>query len=94
MDYFDLGDQYSNIIMIEEYEGKVSLVMGQLGKDGQAYKRWGKLDIGTKAEPKYTKNMPWKVTLGTKEQAIEALEFFLLQLGIAATVDDGGDIPF
>ena len=71
MEYFDLEDDYKNIVIIEEYEGKISLIMGQLGADGTKYKRWGKLSIGKKGEDKFTKLMPWKVKLGDKQRAAD-----------------------
>lgn len=83
MEYFDLQDEHKNIVMLEEYEGKIQLIMGKLG-------RWGKLQTG---KDKYSeKAIPWKVSLGSKDQAITALKFFLQQLGVTNIEDDG--IPF
>ena len=92
MEYYDLKDDYKNIIIIDEYDGKISLIMGQLGKDELPYKRWGKLQV---AKDKYAKkDMPWKVSLGTKKQAIEALQFFLAELGCSIKEIDDSDIQF
>jgi hypothetical protein len=91
MEYFDLQDEHRNIIIPEEYDGKIQLIMGQLGQDGTVYKRWGKLQL---KKDEYTKTaIPWKISLGSKDQAITALKFFLQQLGqTVEEIDDG--IPF
>lgn len=91
MDHFDLEDQYNNIVIPDLYDGKFSLIMGEL-KDGVERKRWGKLQL---SKDNYAgKDMPWKVSLGTPDQAIKALLHFLEQLGVhVAPVDDSG-IPF
>lgn len=92
MEYFDLTDDYKNIVIIEEYDGKINLIMGQLGNDDSPRKRWGKLQIG---KDKYAKkDMPWKVSLGTKEQAVAALQYFLAELGHTVKAVEGEDIPF
>jgi hypothetical protein len=95
MEHFDLQDDYRNIVIIEEYDGKIALIMGELGKnDGAPYKRWGKLKIG---KDKYAqKDMPWKVSLGTRDQAVVALQFFLAELGhtVKATLDPDDNMPF
>ena len=92
MEYFDLNDDYKNIIIIEEYGGKINLVMGQLGKDELPYKRWGKLQTGKDTYAK--KDMPWKVSLGTKDQAVAALQHFLAELGHTVKAVDDSNIPF
>ena len=94
-DYYDFDDEYRNIIILDEYEGDFSLIMGQKGKDETAYKRWGKLNIGKKDEEKYTKDMPWKLKLGDKQTAIGILTFFLQQLDAENNPkQETDDIPF
>ena len=96
-EYFDLKDDYQNAIILDEYNGEFSLVMGQVGKDGEAYKRWGKLQIGKKDDEKFTKIMPWKVKLGDKQRAADILYWALETLGVEAKTRQPGEedgLPF
>ena len=91
MQHFDLKDKHNNIVIPDLYDGKVSLIMGEL-KDGVPVKRCGKLKLG---KDRYaSKDMPWKVSLGTPDQAIEALIHFLAQLGVHVKQIDDSDIPY
>ena len=94
-EYFEFHDDYNNIIVLDEYNGEFSLVMGQLGKDGEAYKRWGRLQIGKKGDEKYTKDMPWKIKLGDKQTAADVLYWALRELGVEAKAEPpDNDLPF
>ena len=94
--FIETDDQYHNGIALEEYEGKYSIVRANKGKDGGTYIKWG--------YPQYKKApidsaIPWKVELGSKEEAIIVLQTLLSELGwridnSGKPIDDGESIPF
>lgn len=74
-DEFIIIDQkYKEGIAIDRYNNEVQLVVAKEGDDGVVRARWCFPEI--KKEPS-KKAIPWKLTLGVKEQAIQALERLL-----------------
>ena len=89
--------QYHNGVCLEEYNGEIGICRANRGKDGKIYVKWGHPQVKDKKPSE--KPIPWKVTLGTKEQAIEMLETFVSILKGAETQTggsgiDNGEIPF
>ena len=83
--------QYHEGILLDEYQGKYSLVAANKGKDGKVYIKWGYPQKVGEKKP-IEKSLPWKVTLGDKAAARKALLTF-------ADILDGGkgdpeQIPF
>jgi hypothetical protein len=92
----DPDSEYNDGAMLEEYKGVFSLVSANEAKDGTVYKKWG---FPQKDKKPIAQAIPWKVRLGSKEQAVTTLKFFLDQLTNAEIEEPGGstekdDIPF
>jgi hypothetical protein len=96
--------QYGEGVMLDEYQGTYSLVSARKAKDGKIYMSWC-YPQGTDRKPR-EKGVPWKVSLGTKEQALRALQYFGSLLGWEQAdrgpegtnpgdiAEDGEPIPF
>lgn len=81
--------KYNEAIIIEEYNGQWSLVLGRLGKDGEEYKKWCYPERDKKP---LEKSVPWKIPIGgSKEEARETLKELWQALG--GETDDE-QIPF
>lgn len=63
--------KYGDGVILEEYQGKWSLVSAQVGKDGKNYKRWT-FPQGRDRQPT-EKPIPLKITLGDLETAADVL---------------------
>jgi hypothetical protein len=74
-------------VFVDEYQGKISLCAAYESGEGKAYRKWGKEQ--TKRDEYAEKATPVKVTLGTKENALEVLR----QIAVAAGVLSN-DVPF
>ena len=64
--------KYGDGIILEEYNGKWSLVGAQTGKDGNQYKRWV-FPQGRDRQPT-EKPIPLKITLGDRKTATDILK--------------------
>jgi hypothetical protein len=86
----DPDSAYHEGVLLDEYQGKYSLVSARKGKNGKVYMSWC-FPQGPDRKPR-EKGVPWKVTLGDKAAAKKALLMF-------ADILDGGkgeadNIPF
>ena len=90
----DPDSKYNEGIMLEEYNGILSLVYAQKSKedDGKVYKRWC-FPQDKDLQPR-EKAIPWKVRLGKREQAVKTLKYFLDQLVNTEDEGEGPPIPF
>ena len=70
--------QYHSGICMDNYNGEISICVSQTGKDGKVYLKW--CYPQNKERKPSEKPLPWKVSLGSKSQAIEILEAFLQEL--------------
>jgi len=78
MDHVEIpGSQYGECIIIDDYQGQISLVLGNVGKDGKVFKKWCFPEY--KKEPR-EKSVPWKIALGNMEEAERTLKALLLML--------------
>ena len=89
------GSDYNEIIIIEEYKGQISLVLGNLGRDGTAYKKWAFPQ--TKDKKPTGKALPLKIPLG--KNAVKTVKMLLAYLeNNTPTGENNGidesDIPF
>lgn len=75
--YIQTDDQYSQGIVLDEYNGKLSLCSANEGKDGKIYLQWCYPQRDKKPLPK---SLPWKITLGDISQAVGILETYLAVL--------------
>ena len=72
--------KYGDGIAIDEYDGKISIVAAQQGRDDQIYARW--VFPQTKDRTPTDKAIPLKITIGNdKADAINTLEVLLACLG-------------
>ena len=76
-------ERYQSGYLIDEYNGRYSLINAYMGKDGLPKKKW----VYTIKDEKADKMLPWKLDLGTKEEAIEVLR------GIARLLNAEPDGP-
>lgn len=81
--------EYGEGIMLEEYNGTLSLVAAQEGKDGKVYMRWC---YPQKDKKPIAKSIPWKIKLGNRDEALNIIGQ-LLDILNTEKVDDG-EIPF
>ncbi len=91
--------QYDSGIALDEYNDKYSIVSAYLNKDGQVALKWVFQQKWDKEAKKSVpgKNMPLKIELGTREEAVETLKDLLMMLGWSEDVPTGqpdGDVPF
>ena len=92
------GNQYGEGIMLNEYNGSFSLVSARK-KEDKIYMEWVYPQKRDGSRQPMEKSLPWKITLGDKEAAIQALRFFLKELGATDPGDPAPDgsaenIPF
>ena len=81
------NEQFKSGFILEEYNGVYSLVNAYRKKDGETEMKWAyiekreKNEATDKWEGKPGKKLPWKIELGTRDQAIKHLRDVLEQLG-------------
>ena len=75
--------RYASGIQLDEYNGKYSLVDAYMGQDKagdeKVWQKWGFRQ--TKEKKAADKSMPWRIDLGTREEAIDILRQLLVMLG-------------
>lgn len=91
--------KYKEGMLIDEYNGNISLVLAQEGKDGKIYKRWSFPQVYDKEAMQNKasdKALPVKIPLGeSAEAAIEHLLEAARELGwVERKGGDDGSIPF
>jgi len=84
--YPDPDSQYGEGVMLDEYNGKWSLVSARQGKDGTVYIQWAYPQARDGSKKPIDKSVPWKVSFGNKEATVSGLRHFLSILE--------GDAPF
>ena len=85
------GSQYGDGIMLNEYNGELSLVAAKQ-KEDQVYMEWIFPQKKDGSKQPLDKSLPWKIKLGNKEEASEILRFFLGKLeGVGAEGTNPGD---
>ena len=76
--FIETDMQYHNGVCMEEYREEIGICRANRGKDEKVYTKWG-FPQGLERQPT-DKAIPWKVTLGSRSQAIQILESFLEEL--------------
>jgi len=77
--YIEIGGEYHDCVILNEYKGELSLCSGNARGD-DVFMRWCFPQAKDREPGK--KSIPWKVTIGeSKEQAIETLKWAIAQLG-------------
>ena len=80
------NEQYRSGFVLEEYNGVYSLVNAYRKKDGETEMKWAyiekreKNEATDKWEGKPGKKIPWKIELGTRDEAIANLWRVLAEL--------------
>ena len=87
--YANEGSQYGEGIVLDDYNGTISLVAARK-KEDNIYMEWCYPQARDGSRKPIEKSLPWKVSLGDRESAIKALRFFLKELG---ATDPGGPAP-
>jgi len=98
--FIETNEQYHRGFALDDYQGTVSLVGTEQGKDGKFYMQWvypQKSKDGARGPSE--KSIPLKIELGNREQAVTRLEKILSELrgGVAAdgqAADDDPGSPF
>lgn len=77
--YIEIDAQYHRGLVLDEYNGKISIVEATEGTDGEIYSKWG---FPQKKDHKPSeKGIPWKVTIGLDVgDAIDTLKRLLTVL--------------
>lgn len=100
----DENSQYGEGIMLDEYQGRISIVNAREGEDGKIWKEW--VCPVHKNQPKLKQDgspvmIPSCIRLGTPEQAISILKKLLIMIEVDTGrsepppyPDETGDIPF
>lgn len=81
--------KYGECIVINEYNGEISLVLGNVSGD-KVYKKWCFPEY--KKEPR-TKSVPWKIPLGSGIQAERTLTALLAIISADRINSSKGGIP-
>ena len=87
--------KYNEGVLLDYYNGQYSLVRARRGSNGTVYKDW--CFPQNKDRAPGPKSLPWKITLGAREEAISALRQILDALtgGNSPEADAvQGDVPF
>ena len=86
--------KYKEGFAIDEYQGEYFMVRAQVGKDGKLYARWMRPMLGK--DKVSEKSIPWKISLGNKQQAIQRLEQLIMHIEGRTTPGElpPDDIPF
>ena len=81
------NEQYKSGFVLDEYKGTYSLINAYQKKTGEVEKKWAFIEKREKNEDtgewegKAGKKLPWKIELGTRDEAIKNLSAVLEQLG-------------
>jgi len=73
------GSSYGDGILLDEYRNEFSLVVAKR-KDGKTYKEWVFPQKRDGSKQPLDKSLPWKIKLGSKDEALRVLRFFLAEL--------------
>lgn len=76
--YIETSEQYKQGVVLDEYGDKISICSAQEGKDGKTYLEWA-FPQDKDRKPR-SKSLPWKVTIGDKQEAIRILKAYVAVL--------------
>ena len=89
IDFIVTDEQNNRGIALEEYNGKLSLTKGYIGRDGESHFDWG---YPQRDRAPQEKAIPWKIVLGDGPEAIEVLNRILSVLLDGKVQNDKGEI--
>ena len=75
--YSNPDSQYGEGVILDEYNGRWSLVSARQGKDKQVYMQWCFPQARDGTKKPIEKSVPWKVSFGSKDATISGLRHFL-----------------
>ena len=73
------SSQYGDGILLDEYRQEFSLIAAKR-KDDEIFMEWVFPQKRDGSREPIDKSLPWKIKLGTKDEAIRVLKFFLKEL--------------
>jgi hypothetical protein len=73
------SSQYGDGILLDEYRNEFSLVAAKR-KEKEIFMEWVFPQKRDGSKEPIDKSLPWKIKLGSRQEAIKALKFFLKQL--------------
>jgi hypothetical protein len=76
--FLKTSETYNEGIVLDVYKNEYGLCVAEEGKDGKIYKRW--VFPQTKDREPTAKAIPWRITLGVKQQAIQRLEQLIMMI--------------
>ena len=71
------SSRFNECVQLNNYHGAISLVAAREGKDGKVYMQWCYPQFNDKP---LDKSLPWKVPLGTRDEAVTILKALLAEL--------------
>ena len=78
--FYEYGDsQFGDGVVLNEYRNEFSLVAAKQ-KDGKTFMEWMFPQKKDGSKQPIDKSLPWKIKLGSREEAIRLLRFFLEKL--------------
>jgi hypothetical protein len=76
--FLKTSDTYNEGILLDIYQNEYGLCVAEEGSDGNIYKKW--IFPQTKGREPGPKAIPWKITLGVRQQAIQRLEQLIMMI--------------
>jgi len=76
--FIKTNETYNEGILVDIYKNEYSLCLAEEGKDGKIYKKW--MFPQVKDRQPGEKSIPWKITLGVRQQAIQRLEQLIMMI--------------
>jgi len=71
-DFILLDEKWGDGICVDRYKNEVSICLAKKNEQGEVWKTWGFIQKPGKVPA--DKSMPWKVTLGVEQQALQLLD--------------------
>ena len=75
--YADPDSEYGEGVLLDEYNGKYSLVSARESKTGEIFMQWCFPQARDGSKKPIDKSVPWKVTPGDKDAMVKMLQYFL-----------------
>ena len=90
--YFDIGGKYGEVIILNEYNGELSLVSGRREKDGdRVFMEW--CFPQDKDRKPRDKSVPWKIKIGDQQTAMEFIGWLAGEFGLRLEQGGGQSVP-
>lgn len=84
--FIETNKEFHNGVMVNEFNGNISLVEGTMGNSGRIFIRWAKPQIGR--DEYAEKNIPQGIRLGAADGAVKTLTALLKLVKNCRSVKD------